>query len=86
MGRTDGDLTAVPSHQRHSMVIVPMNTPGIEVIRPMKVMGFDGILILLDDLFAGNWNSILLSVFIIIINQTLLTGTQTWYSEMYEFP
>jgi acyl-CoA dehydrogenase len=28
MGRTHGDLTDVPAHQRHSMVLVPMDTPG----------------------------------------------------------
>ena len=42
MGRTYGDLSEVPAHQRHSMVLVPMDTPGVKVIRPMRVMGFDG--------------------------------------------
>lgn len=43
MGRTDGDLDAqgIPAHQRHSMVLVPMNTPGVRVLRPLRVMGFD---------------------------------------------
>lgn len=43
MGRTDGDLDAqgVPAHRRHSMVLVPMNSPGVRILRPMKVMGFD---------------------------------------------
>jgi alkylation response protein AidB-like acyl-CoA dehydrogenase len=43
MGRTHGDLDAmnIPKHRRHSMVLVPMDTPGLTVIRPMKVMGFD---------------------------------------------
>jgi acyl-CoA dehydrogenase len=41
MGRTHGDLSNVPAHRRHSMVLVPMNTPGVEVVRPMRVMGFD---------------------------------------------
>lgn len=41
MGRTDGDLSNVPSHRRHSMVLVPMDSPGLEVLRPMRVMGFD---------------------------------------------
>ena len=27
-GRTYGDVTGLPAHQRHSMVIVPMDTPG----------------------------------------------------------
>lgn len=41
MGRTEGDLSDVPAHRRHSMVLVPMNSPGLEIIRPMKVMGYD---------------------------------------------
>ena len=43
MGRTYGDLNElqVPLHQRHSMILVPMNTPGVRIIRPMRVMGFD---------------------------------------------
>lgn len=41
MGRTDGDLTDVPKHRRHSMVLVPMDSPGLEIIRPMRVMGYD---------------------------------------------
>eukprot|EP00602_Paraphysomonas_sp_CaronLab_P009780 CAMPEP_0185026830 /NCGR_PEP_ID=MMETSP1103-20130426/11335_1 /TAXON_ID=36769 /ORGANISM="Paraphysomonas bandaiensis, Strain Caron Lab Isolate" /LENGTH=698 /DNA_ID=CAMNT_0027560545 /DNA_START=514 /DNA_END=2610 /DNA_ORIENTATION=- len=41
MGRTHGDLSSVPPHKRHSMVLVPMDAPGIEIIRPMRVMGYD---------------------------------------------
>lgn len=30
-----------PKHQRHSMVVVPADTPGIEKLRPMQVYGAD---------------------------------------------
>jgi len=39
MGKTDPDNPN--RYTQQSMIIVPMNTPGIEVIRPMKVMGYD---------------------------------------------
>ncbi len=35
-----GDDTA-PRHQRHSMIVVPADTPGIEKIRPLQVYGHD---------------------------------------------
>ncbi|MDR9483976.1 MULTISPECIES: acyl-CoA dehydrogenase family protein [Sediminimonas] len=31
----------MPKHQRHSMIVVPAETPGIEVLRPMEVYGHD---------------------------------------------
>lgn len=30
-----------PKHQQHSMILVPADTPGIEVLRPMQVYGGD---------------------------------------------
>ncbi|MEQ8481520.1 MAG: acyl-CoA dehydrogenase family protein [Hoeflea sp.] len=39
MVRTGGDDT--PKHARHSMILVPANTPGIEKLRPMQVYGQD---------------------------------------------
>ena len=39
MVRTGGD--DVPRHQRHSMIVVPADTPGIEKLRAMQVYGHD---------------------------------------------
>jgi acyl-CoA dehydrogenase len=30
-----------PSHQQHSMILVPRNTPGIKLERPMLLLGYD---------------------------------------------
>jgi acyl-CoA dehydrogenase len=38
MGKTDPDA---PKHQQQSMILVPAETPGIEVIRPLSVFGYD---------------------------------------------
>ena len=38
MGRTDPDA---PRHAQQSMVLVPAETPGIEVLRPLHVFGYD---------------------------------------------
>jgi len=37
MGKTD---ETQPRHQQQSMILVPMNTPGVEIIRPLSVLGF----------------------------------------------
>lgn len=39
MVRTGGD--DAPKHQRHSMIVVPADTQGIEKLRPMEVYGAD---------------------------------------------
>jgi len=39
MVKTGGD--DLPKHQRHSMIVVPADTPGIEKLRPMQVYGHD---------------------------------------------
>ncbi|MEM7317856.1 MAG: acyl-CoA dehydrogenase family protein [Pseudomonadota bacterium] len=39
MVRTGGD--DLPKHQRQSMIVVPADTPGVEVLRPMEVYGHD---------------------------------------------
>ena len=38
MGRTNPDA---PRHQQQSMILVPMDTPGVEIRRPLTVFGYD---------------------------------------------
>jgi alkylation response protein AidB-like acyl-CoA dehydrogenase len=39
MGKSDPNNTN--THAQQSIVIVPADTPGIKVVRPMKVFGYD---------------------------------------------
>jgi alkylation response protein AidB-like acyl-CoA dehydrogenase len=39
MGKTDPDA---PAHQQQSQILVPMDTPGIEIVRMLPVFGYDG--------------------------------------------
>ncbi|MNZ92593.1 Acryloyl-CoA reductase (NADH) [compost metagenome] len=39
MGQTDPDNASV--HKRQSMVLVPMDTPGVTMVRPLTVFGYD---------------------------------------------
>ncbi|WP_375196244.1 acyl-CoA dehydrogenase family protein [Sphingobium sp.] len=38
MGKTDPDA---PKHKQQSMILIPRDTPGITVVRPMTVFGYD---------------------------------------------
>ena len=38
MGQTDPEA---PKHKRQSMILVPMDTPGVTVVRPLTVFGYD---------------------------------------------
>ncbi|MCM5680012.1 acyl-CoA dehydrogenase family protein [Schlegelella sp. S2-27] len=38
MGKTDPDA---PRHQQQSMILVPTETPGVKVLRPLQVFGYD---------------------------------------------
>jgi len=38
MGKTDPEA---PRHSQQSMIVVPANTPGIKVLRPLSVFGYD---------------------------------------------
>ncbi|XP_067857901.1 acyl-CoA dehydrogenase family member 11 [Heptranchias perlo] len=47
MGKTENKH--FPRHKQHSMILVPMDTPGVKVIRPLRVFGYD------DSLHGGHF-------------------------------
>ena len=38
MGKTDAEA---PRHRQQSMILVPRDTPGVEIVRPLTVFGYD---------------------------------------------
>ena len=38
MGKTDPEA---PRHRQQSMILVPMNAPGLTIVRPLRVFGYD---------------------------------------------
>ena len=38
MGKTDPEA---PRHSQQSMIVVPANSPGVTVVRPLSVFGYD---------------------------------------------
>ncbi|XP_057594293.1 acyl-CoA dehydrogenase family member 11 [Hippopotamus amphibius kiboko] len=47
MGKTNSN--SVTRHKQHSMILVPINTPGVEIIRPLSVFGY------LDNFHGGHF-------------------------------
>ncbi|XP_004692251.1 PREDICTED: acyl-CoA dehydrogenase family member 11 [Condylura cristata] len=47
LGRTENP--SADRHKQHSMILVPINTPGIKVVRPLSVFGY------LDNLHGGHF-------------------------------
>ncbi|XP_066206510.1 acyl-CoA dehydrogenase family member 11 [Saccopteryx leptura] len=47
MGRTKN--TSTNRHRQHSMILVPINTPGVEIIRPLSVFGY------IDQIHGGHF-------------------------------
>ncbi|XP_015423556.1 PREDICTED: acyl-CoA dehydrogenase family member 11 [Myotis davidii] len=47
MGKTKN--ATAPRHKQHSMILVPINTPGVEIIRPLSVFGY------MDHLHGGHF-------------------------------
>ncbi|KAJ3128567.1 putative acyl-CoA dehydrogenase ibr3 [Nowakowskiella sp. JEL0407] len=41
MGRTSGSDRDTPKHKQQSVILVPADTPGITVVRPLNVFGYD---------------------------------------------
>ncbi|XP_074051920.1 acyl-CoA dehydrogenase family member 11 [Macrotis lagotis] len=41
--------SSAPRHKQHSMILVPINTPGVELVRPLSVFGY------LDNFHGGHF-------------------------------